>query len=168
MKYPPKLQHLIERYYTDLEFSLQTSGLNGRDNHWDSAIINQNACKSAGILIVAALRHLKHWDMFLQAIIIGCRRDSLLLDTMEMICTTFEHLREFPPLGIIQYALNPKLLEVYGASLADWLEKYLQITSDSTSLPSHLVLKYYLYKNTEGVTNEILECCGIFADVKEH
>lgn len=168
MKYPPKLQCLIDRYYADLEFSLQTNGLNSHDDHWDPAIINQNAYKSAGILIVAALRHLKHWDIFLQAIIIGCHRDSLLLETMEMICTTFEHLGEFPPLGIIQHALNPKLLEIYGANLADWLEKYLQSISDSPSLPSHIVLKYYLYKNTEGVTNEILECCGIFADVKEH
>lgn len=141
MKYPPKLQCLIDRYYADLEFSLQSSGLNGHDDHWDPTIINQNACKSAGILIVAALRHLKHWDMFLQAIIIGCRRESLLLEAMEMICTTFEHLGEFPPLGIIQHALNPKLLEIYGANLADWLEKYLQSISGSTSLSPHPVLE---------------------------
>lgn len=114
MKYPPKLQCLIDRHCADLEFSLQTSEVNGHDDYW---------------------------DMFLQAIIIGCRRESLLLEAMEMICTTFEHLGEFPPLGIIQHALNPKLLEIYGANLADWLEKYLQSISDSTFLSTHPVLE---------------------------
>lgn len=162
------LKSLVDKYYTDLEFSLQTSGLDSHADHWDSTLIDRNAYKSAGILVVAALRHLKHWDIFLQAIIAGCRSESLLLDTMDLICMTFDHVGEFPPLGIIQHTLNPKLLKAYCVSLANWLENYLQNAPDAAFLPPHLVLKYYLYETTEGDTHEILECCGVFADVKEH
>ena len=163
-----KLNFLIDRYYTDLEFSLEISGLDSHADHWDPALIDRNAYKSAGVLIVTALRHLKHWDIFLQAIIAGCRSESLILETMDMICMTFDHVGEFPPLGIIQHTLNPKLLKAYCVSLANWLEKYLQNAPDAAFLSPHLVLEYYLYKTTEGVTHEILECCGVFADVKEH
>lgn len=168
MRYPPKLQCLIDQYYTDLDFSLQISGLDSHADNWDPAIINRNAYKSAGILIVAALRHLKYWDIFLQAIIAGCRRESLLLNAMDLICMTFEHVGEFPPLGIIQHALNLELLKAYCIDLADWLEKYLQGTPDAAFLSLPLMLEYYPYTNVEGVTNEILERCGVFADVKEH
>lgn len=168
MRYPPKLQCLIDQYYTDLEFSLQISGLDSHADDWDPVIINKNAYKSAGILIVAALRHLKYWDIFLQALIVGCRRESLLLETMELICMTFEHVGEFPPLGIVQHALNPKLLKAYCIDLANWLEKYLRGAPDAAFLSLPLVLEYYPYTNAEGVTNEILECRGVFADVKEH
>ena len=168
MKQAKKLQQLITKYHADLEFSLQTTGLSSHTNHWDSNLIDRNACKSAGILIVVALRHLKYWDIFLQAIIAGCRCESLLLETMDLICMTFDHVGEFPPLGIMQHTLNPKLLKAYCVSLAYWLEKYLQNAPDTAFLSPHLVLEYYLYKTTEGVTHETLECCGVFADVKEH
>lgn len=168
MSYPPKLQCLIDQYYTDLDFSLQISGLDSRADNWDPAIINKNTYKSAGILIVAALRHLKHWDIFLQALIAGCRREFLHLETMELICTTFEHVGEFPPLGIIQHALNMELLKAYCIDLANWLEKYLQGAPDAAFLSMPLVLEYYPYTNAEGVTNEILECRSVFADVKKY
>lgn len=163
-----KLKSLIDRYYTDLEFSLEISGLDIHADYWDTALIDRNAYKSAGILIVVAIRHLKYWDIFLQALIVGCRRESLLLETMELICIAFDHVGEFPPLGIIQHTLNPKLLEIYCIALANWLEKYLQGAPDAAFLSLPLVLEYYPYKNPEGVTNEILDCCGVFTDVKEY
>lgn len=163
----PKLKSLIDRYYADLEFSLEISGLDSHADHWDPVLIDRNAYKSAGILIVAAIRHLKYWDTFLQAIIVGCRKESMLLETMDLICMTFEHVGEFPPLGIIQHALNPKLLNAYCTDLANWLEKYLWGTPDAAFLSLPFVLECCPYKNMKGATNEILECCGIFADVKE-
>lgn len=163
-----KLNSLIDRYYTDLEFSLEISGLDSHADHWDPILIDRNAYKSAEILIVAAIRHLKYWDLFLQAIIVGCRREPILLETMDLICITFEHVGEFPPLGIIQHTLNMELLKAYCIDLANWLEKYLWGTPDAAFLPFPFVLEYCPYKNTEGVINEILECRGVFADVKEH
>ncbi len=81
---------------------------------------------------------------------------------------TFAHVGELPPLGIIQHALNPKLLKAYCINLADWLEKYLQDAPDSTFQPPRLVLEYLQYKNTKGDANEILECRSVFENVKEH
>lgn len=127
-----KIQLLVNKYHSDLVCSLKISGLDINRNDWNPAIINRNAYKSAGILVSVACRSLRHWDMFLQAIILGCRRESMLMETMDLICETFDHIGALPPLGIIQHTLNHDLLKNYCADLSSWLEKYLQIPS---SLP---------------------------------
>lgn len=128
------LQSIMGKYYDDLVFSLKASGLDISADNWESAIIDRNAYKSAGILIAVACRNLKCRDIFLQAIITGCHRESMLLETMDMICAAFERIGALPPLGIIQHALNPDLLKLYCIELARWLEKYLQATPDSIPL----------------------------------
>lgn len=136
------LQSLVGRYYDDLAFSLGTRGLNVKVGNQDSIVISRNAYKSAGILISVATRCLKHWDVFLWALIVGCRRESMLMETMDLICTTFEHVGALPPLGIIQHMLNPDLLRVYCADLADWLEKYMRNSPDTVSLHPGFMLEY--------------------------
>ena len=116
------LKSLVDRYYDDLAFSLRTGGLNVKVDNHDPVVISRNAYKSAGILISVAIRRLKHWDTFLQAVIVGCRRESMLMETMDLICATFEHVGALPPLGIIQHTLDPDLLKIYCMDLADWWE----------------------------------------------
>ena len=123
------LQLLLSRYYNDLVYLLNISGLDINRDCWDSAMINCNAYKSAGLLVSVAHRSLRHWDVILQAIILGCRRDSTLMETMDLICETFDHIGALPPLGIIQHTLNHDLLKTYCADLSNWLEKYLQVPS---------------------------------------
>ena len=136
------LKSLVDRYYDDLVFSLSIGGLNVKAGDHDPVVISRNAFKSAGILISVSTMHLKHWDMFLQALIVGCRRESMLMETMDLICATFEHVGALPPLGIIQNTLSPDLLRVYCANLADWLEKYMQNTPDAVSLHPSFMLEY--------------------------
>lgn len=135
------LQLLVDRYYNDLAFSLRTGGLNVKVDDHDPVVISRNAYKSAGILISVATRHLKHWDMFLQALIVGCRRESMLMETMDLICATFEHVGALPPLGIIQHTLDPDLLKIYCMDLAGWLEKYMQNAPDTVLLHPASVLE---------------------------
>lgn len=135
------LQSLVDRYYDDLVFSLGTRGLNVKADDQDSVVISRNAYKSAGILISVATRHLKHWDVFLWALIVGCRRESMLMETMDLICATFEHVGALPPLGIIQHTLDPDLLKIYCMDLADWLEKYMQNAPDTVLLHPASVLE---------------------------
>ena len=135
------LKSLVDRYYDDLVFSLSTGGINVKADDQNTIVISRNAYKSAGILISVATRHLKHWDMFLQALIVGCRRESMLMETMDLICTTFEHVGALPPLGIIQHTLDPDLLKIYCMDLADWLEKYMQNAPDTVLLHPASVLE---------------------------
>ncbi len=135
------LQSLINRYYDDLVFSLNASGLDIDTDDWPLVTIDRNAYKSAGILISVAVHHLKCWDVFLQAIITGCRRESMLMETMDLICATFEHVGVLPPLGIIQHTLDPDLLKIYCMDLADWLEKYMQNAPDTVLLHPASVLE---------------------------
>lgn len=128
------LQNLLATYYDDMIFSLGTGGIDLHTANWNTEIINQNAYKSAGILIEVASRHTECCDAFLQAIIAGCRRESTMMDTMEMICAVFEHINALPPLGIIQHTLHPELLKIYCADLTTWLKKYLQNSPDCVSL----------------------------------
>lgn len=100
-------------------------------------MINRNAYKSAGILVSVAHRSLRHWDVFLQAIVLGCRRESMLMETMDLICETFDHIGA-PPLGIIQHTLDFDLLKAYCADLSNWLEKYLQNSSNAIGLQPDL------------------------------
>ena len=138
------VQLLERKYYNDLVYSLEISGLDVNADDWDPAIIDRNAYKSAGILIAVANRCLKYWDVFLQAIILGCRRDSMLMETMDLICETFDHIGRLPPLGIIQHTLNPDLLKIYCADLSNWLEKYLQNSPDAISLHPSFMLELLL------------------------
>ena len=135
------LQPLVDRYYDDLVFSLGTRGLNVKADDQNTIVISRNAYKSAGILISVAIRRLKHWDMFLQALIVGCRRESMLMETMDLICATFEHVGALPPLGIIQHTLDLDLLKIYCMDLADWLEKYMQNAPDTVFLHPASVLE---------------------------
>ena len=135
------LQSLVDRYYDDLVFSLSTRGLNVKADDQNAIVISRNAYKSAGILISVAIRRLKHWDTFLQAVIVGCRRESMLMETMDLICATFEHVGALPPLGIIQHTLDPDLLKIYCMDLADWLEKYMQNAPDTVLLRPAFVLE---------------------------
>ena len=128
------LQNLLATYYDDMIFSLSIEGIDLHTANWNTEIINQNAYKSAGILIEVASRHMECRDAFLQTIIMGCRRESTMMDTMEMICEVFEHINALPPLGIIQHTLHPELLKIYCADLATWLKKYLQNSPDCVSL----------------------------------
>lgn len=135
------LQSLVDRYYDDLVFSLSTRGINVKADDQDPVVVSRNAYKSAGLLISVATRHLKHWDIFLQALIVGCRRESMLMETMDLICATFAHVGALPPLGIIQHTLNPALLKIYCMNLADWLEKYMRNSPDTVSLHPGFMLK---------------------------
>lgn len=135
------LKSLVDRYYDNLVFSLSTGGLNVKADNYDPVIISRNAYKSAGILISVATRHLKHWDIFFQALIMGCRREPMLMETMNLICATFEHVGALPPLGIIQHTLDPDLLKIYCMDLADWLEKYMQNAPDTVLLHPASVLE---------------------------
>lgn len=128
------LQYLLTNYHDDLNFSLHSCGIDVFSKGWDAEIINQNACKSAGILIEVASRHTKCCDAFLQIIITGCRREATMMDTLEIICAVFEHVNAMPPLGIIQHALHPELLKIYCTDLAKWLKKYLRNAPDCVSL----------------------------------
>lgn len=128
------LQYLLTNYHDDLDFSLNSSGIDVLNEKWDIEIVNQNACKSAGILIEVASRQIECCDTFLNTIVAGCRRESTMMDTMEMICLVFEHINALPPLGIIQHTLHPELLKIYCADLAIWLKKYLQNAPDCISL----------------------------------
>lgn len=144
MEQTVNIQLLVSRYYDDLVYSLDISGLDISADDWDPAIIERNAFKSAGILISAASRCLKYWDVFLQAIIIGCRRDSMMMETIDLICETFDHVGALPPFGIIQHILNPDLLKPYCVALSNWLEKYLQNSPDTISLhPGFMVELLY-------------------------
>lgn len=115
-------------------FSLGIEGIDLHTANWNTEIVNQNAYKSVGILIEVASRHMECCDAFLQTIIAGCRRESTMMDTMEMICAVFEHINALPPLGIIQHTLHPELLKIYSADLAMWLKGYLQNSPDCVSL----------------------------------
>ena len=128
------LKNLVTDHYDDLIFSLNACGIDFHTANWDAEIINQNAYKSAGFLIEVASRYMKYGDDFLQTIIAGCRRESTMMDTMEMICAVFEHINAMPPLGIIQHILHPELLKIYCADLGKWLKKYLRNASDCVSL----------------------------------
>ena len=66
----------------------------------------------------------------------------MLMETMDMICVTFEHVGSLPPLGIVQHAVNPNLLEVYCTALANWLEKYLQDAPEAIFLSPDYVIEY--------------------------
>lgn len=128
------LQYLLTNYHDDLDFSLNSRGIDVLNKNWDNKIINQNAYKSAGILIEIASRQIECRDTFLQTIIAGCRKEFTMMDTMEMICVVFEHINALPPLGIIQHTLHPELLKIYCADLAMWLKKYFQNAPDCVSL----------------------------------
>ena len=160
------LKSLVDRYYDDLVFSLSTGGLNVKADDHDPVIISRNAYKSAGILISVATRHLKHRDIFLQALIMGCRRESMLMKTMDLICATFEHVGALPPLGIIQHTLSPDLLKIYCMDLADWLEKYMRNSPDTVSLHPGFMLEY-LQQSAKENTDETLECSRLFADIEK-
>ena len=160
------LQSLVDKYYDDLVFSLSTRDLNVKADDQDPVVISDNAYKSAGILISVAIRRLKHWDTFLQAVIEGCRRESMLMETMNLICATFEHVGALPPLGIIQHTLSPDLLKIYCIDLADWLEKYMWNSPDTVSLHPGCVIEY-LQQSAEENANETLECSRLFADIKK-
>lgn len=136
-----KIQLLVSKYHDDLVYSLENSGLDINHNDWDSSIINRNAYKNAGILVSVARRNLRHWDVFLQAIMLGCRRESMLMETMDLICETFDHIGALPPLGIIQHTLDFDLLKVYCADLSNWLGKYLQNSSNAIGLQPGLMLE---------------------------
>lgn len=136
------LQLLIDNCYNDLVFSLRASGLDVDANDWEPAVINRNAQKSAGILISVAIRHLRYWDVFLEAVVVGCRREPMLIETIDMIGTTFEHVGALPPLGIIQHTLYPDLLKAYCMDLANWLEKYLHNDPEAASLAPDSMLEY--------------------------
>ena len=144
MKNSTSTQLLVSKYYNDLVYSLEISGLDVNADDWDPTIIDRNAYKSAGILIAVANRCLKYWDVFLQAIILGYRRDSMLMETMDLICETFDHIGRLPPLGIIQHTLNPDLLKAYCTDLSNWLEKYLLNSPDSISLNPKFMLELLL------------------------
>lgn len=128
------LRDFWNTYYDDMIVSLGIGVIDFHAKNWNAEIINQNAYKSAGILIEVASRHMECRDTFLQTIIAGCRRESTMMDTMEMICVVFEHINAMPPLGIIQHTLHPELLKIYCADLAMWLKKYLQNAPDCVSL----------------------------------
>lgn len=136
-----KIRLLVSKYHDDLVYSLEISGLDITADDWDPAIINRNAYKSAGILVSVARRNLRHWDVFLQAIILGCRRESMLMETMDLICETFERIGALPPLGIIQHTLDFDLLKAYCADLSNWLEKYLQNSSNTIGLQPGLMVE---------------------------
>lgn len=129
-----KLKTILTTYHDDMILSLSIGGIDLRTANWNTKIINQNAYKSAEILIEVASRYMECRDTFLQTIIAGCRRESTMMDTMEMICVVFEHINALPPLGIIQHTLHPELLKAYCADLATWLKKYLQNSPDCVSL----------------------------------
>lgn len=128
------LRDFWNTYYDDMIVSLGIGVIDLHAKNWNAEIINQNAYKSAGILIEVASRHMECRDTFLQTIITGCRRESTMMDTMEMICVVFEHINAMPPLGIIQHTLHLELLKIYCADLAMWLKKYLQNAPDCVSL----------------------------------
>ena len=128
------LKHLLANYCDELIFSLNACGIDLQVKNWNAEVINQNAYKSASILIEVASRYIECRDTFLQTIIAGCRRESTMLDPMEMSCAVFEHINALPPLGIIQHTLHPELLKIYCADLAMWLKKYFQNAPDCVSL----------------------------------
>lgn len=129
-----KLKTILTTYHDDMILSLSIGGIDLRTANWNTKIINQNAYKSAGFLIEVASRYMECRDTFLQTIIAGCRRESTMMDTMEMICAVFEHINALPPLGIIQHTLHPELLKIYCADLAMWLKGYLQNSPDCVPL----------------------------------
>lgn len=129
-----KLKTILTAYHDDMILSLSIGGIDLRTANWNAEIINQNAYKSTGILIEVASRYMECCNAFLQTIIRGCRRESTMMDTMEMICVVFEHINALPPLGIIQHTLHPELLKIYCADLAMWLKGYLQNSPDCVSL----------------------------------
>ena len=59
------LQYLLTNYHDDLDFSLNSCGIDILNKNWDNKIINQNAYKSAGILIEIASRQIECRDTFL-------------------------------------------------------------------------------------------------------
>lgn len=136
-----KLKTILTAYHDDMILSLSIGGIDLHTADWNTEIINQNAYKSAGILIEVASRHMEYCDAFLQAIIAGCRRESTMMDTLEMICVVFEHINAMPPLGIIQHTLHPELLKIYCAGLAMWLKGYLQNSPDCVSLRPGFMVK---------------------------
>ena len=56
MKNNANIQLLVSKYYNDLVYSLEISGLDVNADDWDPTIIDRNAYKSAGILIAVANR----------------------------------------------------------------------------------------------------------------
>lgn len=58
------LQYLLTNYHDDLDFSLNSCGIDVLNKNWDNKIINQNAYKSAGILIEIASRQIECRDTF--------------------------------------------------------------------------------------------------------
>jgi len=142
MKQIDLLSLLVDKHYDDLIFSLNASGIDLNSNHWDTDIIHRNAYKSAAILISVAVRRLKFWDVFLQAVIAGLQREDMINETMNLICETFAHIDALPPLGIIQHTLDPDLLKIYSMDLSNWLEKYLQGSQDTICLRPDCMIEY--------------------------
>ena len=119
------LKAIVLEHYEDFKGSLRAEGVNVEEEKWSPGVIDNNAQAGAEILMLYEERE----DFkFLPVILYGLEKGEYLL-TLAYIYTLAESNHWLPPYGIIQHAVDDKLLEEYCECLKSKLRLYASTQS---------------------------------------
>lgn len=116
------LKAFLEKQRESLIDSLLAGGIDVESRTWDHEKVAWNAQRSMDILLAQAERE---DDPYLRIILDGLKKEEYL-STMAYICIVSECNYGIPSLGIIQHAIDEKLLEEYCACLKEILPAYIR------------------------------------------
>lgn len=116
------LKTILEEQRETLTDSLLAAGIDVESGTWNHAKVMRNAQSSMAILLAEGERE---GNQYLRIILDGLRREEYL-STMAYIYIVSECNYGFPPLGIIQHAIDEKLLEEYCACLKEIMPAYIR------------------------------------------
>ena len=116
------LKAILEKQRETLIDSLLAGGIDVESGTWDHAKVVWNAQRSMDLLSTDAERE---GSQYLRIILDGLRREEYL-STMAYIYIVSECNYGFPPLGIIQHAIDEKLLREYCTCLKEILPAFIR------------------------------------------
>lgn len=119
------LKAMLEERREDLLDSLLAAGIDVEKGTWDHAMVVRNAKRSMDLLLDQAERES---GPYLYVILDGFKKGDYL-STMAYIYIVSECNYHFPPYGIIQHAIDDRLLEEYCLALQE--ELFAIIESDA-------------------------------------
>lgn len=116
------LKAILEERRETLADSLLAAGIDVESRTWDHAKVVWNVQRSMDILSTDAERE---GNQYLRIILDGLKKEEYL-STMAYIYIVSECNYGLPPLGIIQHAINEKLLKEYCICLKEIFPAYIR------------------------------------------
>lgn len=116
------LKAILEERRETLADSLLVAGIDVESRTWDHAKVVWNVQRSMDILSTDAERE---GNQYLRIILDGLKKEEYL-STMAYIYIVSECNYGLPPLGIIQHAINEKLLKEYCICLKEIFPAYIR------------------------------------------